>query len=371
MTSSTPIKIGAQVTVLWESNPRGSVLSNKINGEKSPKIVLAAVLPNGPKPQAGETWICEIARITNQKAEKRGAIIVNPIRRTVDTDFGHVWVPEHLREQLVVVMQNRKKHVFLEGMQGVGKTTIAREAARKLGRQFRVVKGSQIKKSTIMYGRPQQQRTPEGGTIWAWTDSQLITFVREALANPHLEFEIFIDEYTRIDEDARDGFLEVLEGDEKERAFTTPRPEVVRVPPNIHWMAAGNVGDTFTVKDQDAANTDRWVVLEIPRMPKQVELLHLQRLYARCPRADLERALEIVHMLIKIIGERMRLSNTISVRQTENMAFLLSEGINIREAMVTAIANQFRGRSADSTSERGRLIAKIDDALKGVNIAAA
>jgi len=133
-------------------------------------------------------------------------------------------------------------------------------------------------------------------------------------------------------------------------------------------MAAGNVGDSFTVKDQDAANTDRWVVIEINHMPLEVEVAHCMRLYPTCDKAELEKALGVVDQLRQIVREKMRLSNTVSTRQSENVAMFLSEGVATEEALLTAVANQFRGRRADATSERGRVMQKIKHALSGTDI---
>lgn len=355
---------GKQVTVTWEKNTTGSVKSNRINGERTNKIVLPTPATGGLAPQPGESWDCVVLKITNPKALHRGAIIVQPLRKRIDADFGHVWVEEKNLEVMIAVLQDPTKNLFLEGMQGVGKTTIAEAAARQLGMEFRVVDGSQIKKAATMYGRPQQRATEDGHLVWGFADSALIICVREALAHPEKNFLLFIDEYTRIDLDARDGFLKALEG--KERAFTTPRPETVPVPSNLYWIAAGNVGDSFTVQDQDAANMDRWVVVEVNRMPYEVEIKHLLRKYPTCPREELEKALTVVHQLIELVSTN-QYSNTISVRQTEAMAMLLAAGgISTQTAIVTAIANQFPGRSSVKTSQRGRLIAKIGEALNNV-----
>lgn len=46
----------------------------------------------------------------------------------------------------------------------------------------------------------------------------------------------------------------------------------------------------------------------------------------------------------------------------------LSEGVSIEKAMLTAVANQFGGRSAVATSARARVGQKIKDALAGKDI---
>ncbi len=369
MDSSNNLIPGMKVTVTWEANPRGTVKSNKLNGQTTSKIVLPSPATRGPTLKPAETWECTVEKITNPNSDKHGAIIVVPLQKKFDGgDFGDVWVEDGKMEIILAVLQDPTMNLYLQGLQGVGKTTIAEEAAHQLGKEFRLVDGASMKKVGTMFGRPQQSVTAEGQLIWGFADTPVITAVREAIANPDIEFLLFLDEISRMDGDANDSFLTALAG--KHRAFTTPKPEIVAIPPNVTWIGAGNDGDSFRLQQSDAASMDRWLVLEINRMPYDVELPHLLRKFPHYSRAELEPILKIVHQLIEIITTRMRLTNTISVRQTENMTNLLSRGINKRSAMVTAIANQFRGRGNDPTSERGRLIATIDEALDGVDITA-
>ncbi len=292
-----------------------------------------------------------------------------PVRQKVDCTFEDVWIEPMTAQIMSAVIQDRERNLFLEGLQGVGKSTIARALSMNLDWEFRKIQGSQIKKFTTMYGRTLQVRQRDGNVIWQWFDSPLVRNVREAKKRPDREFLFMVDEYTRIDEDARDAFLEVIEG--KDRALTLPNTEVITLPNNIHWMAAGNVGDSFTVKDQDAANTDRWIVVEIGHMPLDVEIRHCAKKFPRCPRAELEKGLGVIDKLRKIVFTKMRLTNTVSTRQSENMAFLLGDGIPLEHALRTAVANQFRGKAKDEASERGRVNKKITEALQGIDIAAA
>lgn len=359
---------GATVTVVWEANPRGGgIKANRINDARVSKIVLPSSNYRGSTPQPGQTWTCSVEKITNPRSERSGAIIVIPQTQRIDCSFEDVWIDPKQAELISTVLQSRKKNLFFEGLQGVGKSTIAGALASRLDWEFRKIHGSQIKKVRTMYGSTQQVLQPDGTAIWKWFDSPLVKMVREAKKQPHRQFLSMVDEYTRIDEDARDVFLEAIEGDH--RALTLPTTEVLYIPDNIHWMAAGNVGDSFTVKDQDAANTDRWVVIEINHMPPERELAHCLRKYPQCPRQPMEKAMGTIDKLRKIIGSKMRLSNTISTRQTENVALLLAGGIDLEEALLTSVANQFRGKRSNENSERGRLCRTIRDALAGRDIA--
>ncbi len=357
---------GSQVVVQWDDNPKGGVKSNRVGDSRTRKVVLVGTMPSGTKPRAGQTWLCEVERVTNQRSENRGAIVVKPLTLQIDLQFQDVWVDPTKAKVMAAVLQDRRTNLFLQGPQGVGKSTIARCVMDKLGWRFRKIEGSQIKKHAFMYGRYVPKPTHTGTFGVDWEDSALAAVVREAQKFPEIDFGVMIDEYTRIDEDARDAFLGVIEG--VERAIVTTRPETIAIPNNIHWMAAGNVGGEFTVKMQDAANMDRFVVVEITHMPLADEIKHCFRRYPTCPKGKLDQGLGIIDKLRRVIQNNLRLANTISTRQAENMTMLLAAGLDLDVALKTAVANQFSGRIDNTSSDRGRVAEKISLAIKGHDI---
>ncbi len=357
---------GTQVVVQWDDNPKGGVKSNRIGNTRTRKVVLLGTVPSGMKPRAGQTWLCEVEKVTNQRSENRGAIVVKPITLQIDLTFADVWVDPIKAKVMAAVLQDRRTNLFLQGPQGVGKSTIARSVMNKLGWRFVKIEGSQIKKHAFMYGRYAPKPTAQGTFGVEWEDSALLAAVREAQRHPEIDYGVMVDEYTRIDEDARDAFLGVIEGEE--RAIVTTRPETIPIPPNIHWMAAGNVGGEFTVKQQDAANMDRFVVVEITHMPLAEEVKHCLRKYPTCPKGKLEQGLGIIDKLRRCIQNNLRLANTVSTRQAENMTMLLAAGLDLDIALNTSVANQFSGRISNNSSERGRVADKIALAIKGTDI---
>ncbi|MBY0359644.1 MAG: AAA family ATPase [Candidatus Obscuribacterales bacterium] len=357
---------GSRLIVDWEANPSsGGVKSNRASGARSPKIILCEQGGSDViAPQAGQRWLCEIVRITKPRSERNGAIIVRPVSQQIDCSFDNVWIDPEQAQLMSVVLQNRFKNLFLEGPQGCGKTTISRSLAKRLNWEFRLVQGAQIKSYRQMYGRT-QQTIVDGQVQFVFEDSPLVKIIREAIKNPDKIFLTMIDEYTRIDEDARDVLLGVIEGED--RQLQTPKPEIIHIPSNIRWMAAGNVGSGFTVKDQDDANASRWVVFEVDYMPYDAQLKDCLRKYPDCPREGLEKALKVIFSLRKISPE-MHLSKCICSRMIESVTMFLAAGIEIKTAMITAVANQFSGRMNNDKSQRARVANKIREALEGKNI---
>lgn len=362
------LKAGTRALVSWEPNSRcpGTVKANAINGQKVKKIILPSPSYRGQKLQAGQTWVCTIEKITNPKSNCHGAIIVLPQTLEVRGTFEDVWVEENTARQMAIVLQNREKNLMLEGDQGTGKSTIAAAIARSLGWEFRKVSGGQIKKYNAMYGRfiPSVTEGANGVKVptLVWEDSRFAAVLREANRKRECEFLLMIDEYTRMDEDARDALLDVIEGAERFLSLSTG--ETITVSPNVHFMAAGNVGDGFTIRREDAAAKDRWVILKVCYMPQDVEVAHCLSKYTGCPKADLERGIAIANLLRQKRNDTaMRLSKAVSTRAVQNMAMLLQGGVPLADALKTAFVNQFSGNAADTNTEAGRVWKLVQDSL--------
>lgn len=364
MDNNNNLTPGQNCVVAWEENPKGStpVKSNRVNGKRVKKIVLPDLSSRGAKPKAGQTWLCRVERVTNPNADSRGAIIVKPLTIEIDLSFPDVWVDPVKARLMSVVLQNREKNLMLVGDQGIGKSTLARAVATKLGWKFRKVSGGLIKKFAYMLGR-NMPVSGSGQLQFAWIDSKLVQVIREAGRCPDDTFLCMIDEYSRIDEDARDALLDVIEGEL--RTLSLPNGEELPVPRNIHFMAAANEGGSFTVRKEDAAAKDRWVIVKITHMPHADELKHCLSKFPSAPRADLDRALKVINRLRVLRHDmKVRLSKTVSTRAAQNAAMFLSNGIDLETALMTAVANQYEGSPDDVNSEAGRVAKIIVDELK-------
>ncbi|HMW88459.1 MAG TPA: MoxR family ATPase [Candidatus Obscuribacter sp.] len=367
--------VGASLTVTFEANKtrangqQGAVKANSAGGVKTRKIILidtkAHAASRLPMPKPGETWVCRVERITNPGSKTNGAILVRPVSRETSFDFKDVYVPTDIAKLMTVVLQNRLKNLFLEGDQGIGKSTIAAAVARTLGWEFRKVSGGLIKKFNYMLGRLMPTVGAGGAMQMLWVDSKLTAVLREANRpeNKHKTFLLMIDEFTRIDEDARDALLDVIEG--QNRSLQLPNGEEVPVPENVHFMAAGNAGQGFTVRQEDAAAKDRWVIVKLKHMPHDVELKHCLRRFPDCPAKEMDLALNIVnHVRAARLDPKRMLSKAPSTRVSENIAMFLSAGVELKVALENAVTNQYSGRADDINTEAGKVAKLIEERLK-------
>lgn len=356
---------GATLVVHWEANRMSTVpnavKSNRTDAGRSKKIILVADPERGVQPRPGEVWICRVDHVTSPKAENKGAIFVRPVSRKVEYQFKGVYVDPIKAQLIATVLQDPRRNLMMEGDQGVGKSTIARAIAETLGWEYRKVSGGLIKKFVFMLGR--YIPSSDGATLnFRWADSKLVETLREAERNPRRKFLLMIDEFSRIDEDARDALLDIIEG--SVRVLRLPTGEEIGIGDNVVFMAAGNVGEGFTIRREDAAAKSRWVIIKITVMPQAEELEHCMRLYPTCPRADLDRALTVVNQVRAARRDpKMRLSKSPCTRGAETITMFLNDGVPIELALETAVVNQYGGTADDPNSEAGRVHKLITDAL--------
>lgn len=369
--SNPDFSIGSSLTVIFEANPAkpGTVKANAASGVKTRKIILvdaaAQAASRLPMPQPGESWVCKVERVTNPGSDTHGAILVRPVTRETSFVFQDVYVPTDVAKLMTVVLQNRAKNLFLEGDQGIGKSTIAGAVAKTLSWEFRKISGGLIKKFNTMLGRLIPTVGPGGTMQMVWVDSKLVSVLREAQLpqNKSKTFLLMLDEFTRIDEDARDTLLDVIEG--HNRTLQLPNGEEIPIPTNLHFMAAGNAGQGFTVRQEDAAAKDRWVIVKLRHMPHEIELKHCLRKFPDCPAREMDIAIGIVNQVraARLDPKRM-LSKSPSTRGTENIAMFLASGVELRVALENAVVNQYGGRADDINTEAGKVAKLIDECLK-------
>ncbi len=354
---------GESIVVHWEANPRSkspnAVKSNKTDKGKTKKIILP-VETRGVQPRPGEVWLCKVERVSS-KSDTHGAIHVRPVSRKLEYQFEGVYIDPVKAQLIATVLQDPRRNLMLEGDQGVGKSTIAHAIAKTLGMEYRKISGGLIKKFVYMLGR--FVPTSDGTTLnFKWANSKLVEVLIEANENPHKMFLLMIDEYTRIDEDARDALLDVIEGGQ--RVLRLPTGAEVKVPRNVVFMAAGNVGEGFTIRREDAAAKDRWVICKITVMPQPEEVAHCLRLYPTCPKDLLEGALTIVNKVRAARKDpKMRMSKTVSTRGAEVIAMFLAGGNSVETALEYAVVNQYAGSAEDPSTEAGRVYRLVREEL--------
>lgn len=364
MNTKTTFEVGDSVLVTWEANPKcaGTLKSNHINGKRSEKICLPDLTGTGLKPKPGETWVCNIEKKTNPKSASRGAYIVKPLTLKANYEFKDVYIKPSDLSAVTITLQTPGMNLFLAGPQGVGKSTITEAIAKQLGWTFRKIDCAVMKKIQAMYGRTMSVPKEGGGFDLKWIESRLATVLRDAYKHKEREYCVMLEEITRMEPDCRDALLEIIEG--KQREFCMPTGEIIPIGRNIHFLAAGNLGEGFTVQRQDAAFLDRWVMVKIYHMPQPEELELCMKRFPGCPKVEMNKALTVITLLRqKYYDTNHPLSIAASTRGSQRTAMFLSKGMALDLALKYSIVSQYGGDAANSHTEAGRVTKIITDEL--------
>jgi MoxR-like ATPase len=377
--SEATLTKGSGLHVTWQVNAKSGgrfpVKSNVTDEGRVKKIILPDLKGLAAHPVAGENWRCEVVRVTGKPDKKFGIIWVRPIERVLEVKVPKgVWVEQLQLELMLVALLDPERNVMMVGPQGSGKTTVSLALATVLGARYFKVPGEQIKKADRMLG--EVNAGTEGKRLkFIWADSPLTTALREAERNPHLRFLVHIDEWTRIDEDARDATLGILTG--VERKLFLHNGDVVNVSKNVHFVASGNVGSEFTIKRRDAANNDRWEIFVVDYMPHEEELKHVISKYPGCPKDQMDIALKVINSMRTAVRKKeLNLPYKPSVRRSEAIAMYLASplfergGVDLPCIMQNAVTNQYDGTADDTSSDFNRVSEFIKMKLKELTTSA-
>ena len=348
-------KEGDEIVFRLERNPKqGSRFPLKSNWTAegpTGKMIVPVESYNGVPLEEGQTWLGRVARVTG-KHDRLGLIEVLPLRRKmIFTKPKDVWFDEqdlHAMAELIA----RRYNVMLLGPQGSGKTEAGLALAQMLEMEYHKVSCARIKKASQMEGRVR----PGAGNSkigWEWSDSEPMAVIRYAAAHPRKRILMHNDEWTRMDEDARDGWLDILEG--KVRKVRVNGDEI-EVSPNLHFFGSGNVGLQYVIKRIDPASNDRWFIFKQKYMPIAEEKARVLRDFPNCPQDQLHKLLEIINQIRNARFQgNTSLSFVPSTRVSLRAALLLDLGFDLEYALDRAVVNPYEGFKENPNCEAGRV----------------
>ena len=347
------IHVGAQMeTTFWANPVKESgyrYRAKHLDGRRAPKVVLS----DDGRIRVGVPCIIRIKSIQNAKRADHGLIEAEFVR-VQDFRLEGVYLNPIVSKKLQILLENGM-NILLDGPQGCGKTVTARAIAEALGMDFVFFNCSAVVEPTDFLATIQVRASESGQPVTDFVKTEFLLALESADGQPDRHFLIFLDEFNRCQESARNALMPAL--DATRRIFNPVTNAFLQIPENVQFIAAVNRGSEFSATfGIDAAQLDRFAPLQMDYPPVEEEVKLLLR---RHPELSEKLVKTIVEIADKIRSSP-ELSSGLSVRATDEACMFLKhplmEGDQKRmlpEILKTSFCARFAGRWNDSTTDGG------------------
>jgi MoxR-like ATPase len=358
------IKVGKTFETVFYANPKAGspyrFRATHIDGKRAPKVILCG------DPRIGPGIPCQvrIATIRKPGSKDRGHIEVEFVRQVTFRLDDSLYVDPLLSRKLQALLESGL-NILLDGPQGSGKTVLSRKIAEALGLEYIFFNCSSIYEATDFLATLQIRATPSGQAETVWISTDILRALDEARANPAKRFLIFLDEFNRCREMARNGIMPAL--DATRRMYNPLTGSTIEIPDNVLWIAAINNGAQFTgTTSVDPAQLDRFAPLKMEYPPQKEEVRILTERHPHVPRERIEKVVTAANAIRG--DENLRVD--LSVRATEEACLLLGhpnfsefDGDPVPEILKTSFCGRFAGRPDDPSADAGLVWQAIVKAL--------
>lgn len=360
----TDIHIGAvKEATFWMNPVKDSEFrfrATHLDGQRAPKVVLC----DDPRIRPGVPCMVRIKSITKMQRADRGFIEVEFVK-LLDFKLDGVFLEPLVSKKLQVLLESGL-NILLDGPQGCGKTVLAKAIAQSLGMEFVFFNCGAVVEATDFLATIQVRASETGQPITDFVKTDVLIALEEAQDNPARHYLIFLDEFNRCQESARNALMPAL--DSTRRVFNPIQNRFLNIPDNVQFIAAVNRGSEFSgTFGIDAAQLDRFAPLQMTYLPpaEEIKLLHM-----RHP----ELSKNLITLLVDI-ADRIRhapeLAHGLSVRATEEACIYLkhplleSDQYNmLPEILQSSFCGRFPGRWNDVASDAGAVWGLIQSVLR-------
>lgn len=361
--STLKVKVGAHYRTTFFLNTREDsafrLRATHLDGSRAPKVVLC----DSEEVEPGQLWEVEVTSISKPKSKDRGAIEVRPVRAVAFLLQDDIYLPEMLRRKLEALME-AGVNILLDGPQGSGKTVLTRSLARASGMEYVFFNCSAIFEATDFLATVQVRATERGGVETTWVKTDILRAFEDARANPGKRYLIFLDEFNRCREMARNGIMPAL--DSTRRMFNPITGSTELIPSNILWVAAINNGAQFTgTTTVDPAQMDRFAPLKITYPPKDEEIAILKGRYPEVSKKIMTAIVDAANA----VRANADLGLDLSMRATEEACLLMSHpnfhGRDdlLAEVLKDTFCARVQGRWDDEMTDAGMMWRVVSEAL--------
>jgi MoxR-like ATPase len=351
-------------TVFYSNRKEGSAFrwrATHVGEVRAPKVILC----DDPEVVPGKLSEVRVVAVSKPRSKDRGAIEVEFVR-TIDfaLDEG-LWVEPVLKLKLQALLETGS-NILLDGPQGSGKTTLAREVARALDMEYVYFNCASIFEATDFLATLQVRATGSGGVETVWVPSDILRAFGQARQEPDRLFLVFLDELNRCREMARNGIMPAL--DSTRRMYNPVTGSIEPIPDNVLWIAAINNGAQFTgTTSVDPAQLDRFAPLKVGYPPAREEERILHDRYPAVPRKTVRRLVKLAN----VVRDDAELGLDLSMRATEEVCTLLSHpnfsdyaGDPLPDLLRDSFCGRVQGVWSDPSTDAGMLWSLLEPQLK-------
>ena len=348
------IKNGLEFETTFYVNPKTEspfrFRASHMDGSRAPKVILC----NDPRIQPGQLCRVRVSSIKKPASKDRGHIEVDFLSQVTFRLDDSLYVEPMMAKKLQALLESGL-NILLDGPQGSGKTVLSRKIAEALDLEYVFFNCSSIYEATDFLATFQLRATPSGQTESAWIKTDILRALEEALEKEEKRFLIFLDEFNRCREMARNGIMPAL--DSTRKMYNPLTGSTLHIPENVLWIAAINNGAQFTgTTSVDPAQLDRFAPLKMDYPPAEEEVRILKERHPGVPVKDIQRAVTAANAIRK--DRNMGLD--LSVRATEEVCILLghpnfsgAEGDPLPDLLKTSFCARFQGKWDDPATDAG------------------
>ncbi|HEY4220934.1 MAG TPA: MoxR family ATPase, partial [Myxococcota bacterium] len=257
-------------------------------------------------------------------------------------------------------------NILLDGPQGCGKTVVARAISQALGMRFIFFNCGAVVEATDFLATVQVRASAGGQPVTDFTKTDFLTALEEAEHEHGVRFLVFLDEFNRCQESARNALMPAL--DSTRKIFNPITNHFVNIPDNVQFIAATNRGSEFSATfGIDAAQLDRFAPIQMtyPPAPEEVKLLVTR--HPELPKGLIEKIVDVADKVRK----SPELSQGLSVRATDEACVYLKHPLfegeqqkMLPEILKSSFCGRFPGKFDDVSTDAGAVWSVIEGALK-------